>query len=72
MHIHIQLLMRPVHIDDDYLLCIQKSAPSTLFFKRKCNNIYFLATMHVENESKKMYIILIKCINWICGELKEL
>ena len=42
MHIHIQLLMRPVPIDgDDYLLCIQKSAPSTSFFKRKCNNIYF-------------------------------
>ena len=62
MHIHMQLQMRPVHIDDDYLLCIQKSAPSTSFFKRKCNNYILLVTMHVENECKKMYILLTKIV----------
>ena len=54
--------MRPVHIDDDSLLCIQKSAPSTSFFLKKMQQYLLLVTMHVENGCKKMYIILTKCI----------
>ena len=68
MHIHVQLLMRPAHIDDDYLLCIQKSAPSTSFFKKKMQQYLLLVTMHVnENECKKMYMYKLNT----CGELKK-